>query len=68
MFHKRSISFFPSRQLLEIVDLFDWVFLYDHIYPVAVLLSADKVSEVRSSANVLVSSVRVWVGWGLISR
>lgn len=47
------------RQLLQMTDFFDWIFLYDHIYPLALLLSSDKVSEVRNSANLLVSANHV---------
>lgn len=48
-------------------DLFDPQFLHQHIYPLALELSGDKVAEVRSSAGFLVSGgggvfVAVWTG------
>ena len=53
-------SFFVSmlcslcRQLLLLSDLFDPKYLPEHVYPLALLLSADKVAEVRTSASFLV--------------
>ena len=42
------------RQLLLLSDLFDPKYLHEHVYPLALLLSADKVAEVRTSASFLV--------------
>lgn len=41
---------------MALIELFEAEFLLEHIHPLAIILSADKVAEVRSSANFLVSS------------
>jgi len=42
------------RQLVLLCDLFDTEYLERHVYPVALALAEDKVSEVRGTATIVV--------------